>query len=219
MKLLCFGCMLFACTVMSMAQTAEPVLQPGPAARILEQASWGPTQAAIADLQSKGLANWLNEQFEATPSTIPDQPTLSIRGFGTNQNMAPLAQNFFLNAVSGPDQLRQRVAFALSEIWVVSEINAGNASAFPPLLRIFQNEAFGNYEKLMRDLTLNPALGQYLNLANNIKGSEHRGPLRVRILPASYSSSFRSARRNFTPTARLYSTAMAIRWRAMIRRP
>ena len=171
MKSLRAFCMLLACTAISTAQSASPAVASGPAVRILEQASWGPTQPAIADLQSKGLANWLNGQFSVAPSIIPDQPAVSGQTFSANQNMAPLVQNFFMNAVYGPDQLRQRVAFALSEIWVVSEVNVGNASAFPPLLRIFQNDAFGNYETLMRDLTLNPGMGQYLNLANNIKAS------------------------------------------------
>lgn len=175
MKSLRAFCVLYACTAIATAQSAAPSLASGPAVRILDQASWGPTQPAIADLQSKGLANWLNEQFSAAPSIIPDQPAVSSPSLSANQNMAPLVQNFFMNAVYGPDQLRQRVAFALSEIWVVSEVNVGNASAFPPLLRIFQSDAFGNYETLMHDLTLNPAMGQYLNLANNIKAGNSGG--------------------------------------------
>jgi uncharacterized protein (DUF1800 family) len=77
---------------------------------------------------------------------------------------------FFQNALGAPDQLRQRIAFALSEIWVVSNLELQNASAFPPLLNIFQNRAFDNYEGLMYDVTLNPAMGRYLNMANNDKG-------------------------------------------------
>ncbi|HEX4808230.1 MAG TPA: DUF1800 family protein [Bryobacteraceae bacterium] len=143
------------------------------AARILEQGSWGPTPAAIADLQSKGLGNWLNEQFSAPISSIPDQPAASVRNLAANQDMAPLVENFFTNAVWGQDQLRQRVAFALSEIWVVSQVDVANASAFPQLLRIFRDRAFGNYEDLMHDLTLNPAMGAYLNLANNTKSGQN----------------------------------------------
>ncbi|HWF47001.1 MAG TPA: DUF1800 family protein [Bryobacteraceae bacterium] len=179
MKSFCASTILLACLfaypAVSTAQGGAPILASGPAARILEQASWGPTQASIAELQAEGLPNWLNQQFNATPSTIPDLPAPSFPNLSTNQNMAPLVENFFMNAVWGPDQLRQRVAFALSEIWVVSEVNVGNASAFPPLLRIFRDRAFDNYENLMRDLTLNPAMGQYLNLANNIKAGRTGG--------------------------------------------
>ncbi len=77
--------------------------------------------------------------------------------------------------MNGPDQLRQRVAFALSEIWVVSDLEVNNASAFPPLLRLFQNDAFGNYEALMKDVSLNPAMGRFLNMVNNYKANPAKG--------------------------------------------
>jgi uncharacterized protein (DUF1800 family) len=92
-----------------------------------------------------------------------------------NANLLPVQQTFFQNALNGPDQLRQRVAFALREIWVVSQLEVENASAFPPLLRIFQNRAFDNYENLMRDVTLNPAMGHYLNMVNDDKGNPAKG--------------------------------------------
>jgi uncharacterized protein (DUF1800 family) len=78
---------------------------------------------------------------------------------------------FFQNGLNNRDQLRQRVALALSEIWVVSEVSVNNASAFPPLLRIFQKDAFANYEQLMKDVTLNPAMGKFLNMVNNVKAN------------------------------------------------
>lgn len=79
---------------------------------------------------------------------------------------------FFENALYNPDQLRQRVAFALSEIWVVSqESTIGYAAAFPPYYNIFQQDAFSPYSKLIKDVTLNPAMGRYLDMANNRKAS------------------------------------------------
>jgi uncharacterized protein (DUF1800 family) len=97
-----------------------------------------------------------------------------------------LQVNFFANALNGSDQLRQRVAFALSEIWVVSNVDLGNASAFPPILRLFQKDAFGNYETLMKDVTLNPAMGHYLDMANNNKGN----PARNTAANENYSREF-----------------------------
>ena len=70
-------------------------------------------------------------------------------------------------ALTGPDQLRQRVAWALHKIWVVSAVDIDNAGAIVTYHRVLMNGAFGNYRDLMRDVTLNPAMGRYLNMLNN----------------------------------------------------
>lgn len=176
MRLLCILSLVSICgPIGSFAQQTASGTSARSAARILEQGSWGQTPAAMEDLQSKGIGEWLNEQFGAPVSSIPDQPAASLPNLSASQDMAPLVENFFTNVVWGQDQLRQRVAFALSEIWVVSQVDVANASAFPPLLRIFRDGAFGNYEDLMHSLTLNPAMGEYLNLANNTKSGLNGG--------------------------------------------
>jgi uncharacterized protein (DUF1800 family) len=144
------------------------------AGRILEQATWGPQVGDLWALQSKGFDAWFQAQLSAPVSTYADQPLLDASG-NNNNNLAPVQVQFFQNALSGPDQLRQRVAFALSEIWVVSDLDVNNASAFPPLLRIFQNRAFDNYETLMKDVSLSPAMGRYLNMVNNDKANPAKG--------------------------------------------
>jgi uncharacterized protein (DUF1800 family) len=142
--------------------------------RILEQGSWGPGLEPSTTLSQQGFEAWFQEQVNAPVSTFADQPFYNSAG-KPNTNVGPLQVAFFQNAVSNSDQLRQRVAFALSEIWVISELEINNASSFPPLLRIFQNRAFDNYENLMRDVTLNPAMGRFLNMANNDKGNAVKG--------------------------------------------
>ncbi len=156
------------------AQTQPQLLSARAANRILDQATWGPTPASSAALQTQGFDAWFAAQVAAPISTYSDQPLSNSAG-KTNTNLAPVQVQFFQNALNGPDQLRQRVAFALSEIWVVSELELNNASAFPPLMRLFQNDALGNYETLMRDVTLNPAMGRFLNMVNNAKGSTVKG--------------------------------------------
>ena len=90
----------------------------------------------------------------------------------SNNNLAPVQAAFFQNAVTGQDQLRQRVAFALSQIWVVSATSGvSQAYAYPPYWRIFRDNAFGNYRDLIKAVTLSPAMGRYLNMANNNKGN------------------------------------------------
>ena len=79
---------------------------------------------------------------------------------------------FFQNAVTGQDQLRQRVAFALSQIWVVSSGGGvPKAYAYPPYWRLFRDNAFGSYRDVIHALTLSPAMGRYLNMANNNKAN------------------------------------------------
>lgn len=145
------------------------------AARFLDQATWGPTPATIAQLQQMGIDNWLNAQFALNTSNLPDQPILAADG-KTNTDLGPVQAAFFQNAVTGQDQLRQRVAFALSEIWVVSaQSEVHSAYAFPPYWRIFRDNAFNNYRDIIKAVSLNPAMGRYLNVANNNKANPALG--------------------------------------------
>ena len=161
------------------AQPRDPIdpillLDDRTAERFLDQATWGPTPADIQYLQLKGFTKWLNEQFLMQPSDLPDQPLLDASG-KTNTDFTPLQRAFFENAVNAPDQLRQRVAFALSEIWVVSAVTVRPAYAYAPYYRLFLQNAFGNYRDIMKALTLSPAMGTYLNMANNNKGNPAKG--------------------------------------------
>lgn len=158
----------------------HPISGSGPithaaANRILDHGTWGPTQTPDLVLETQGFDAWFRAQISAPISTFADQPLLDSNG-NTNTNLAPVQVTFFQNALSNPDQLRQRVAFALSEIWVISELGISNATAFPPYLRTLQNDAFGNYEQLMRDITLNPGMGRYLNMVDNEKATKTTSP-------------------------------------------
>ena len=144
------------------------------AARFLDQATWGPTQSSIAELEQMGIDAWLGEQFALNTSDLPDQQLLNAAG-NTNTNLAPVQAQFFQNAATGNDQLRQRVAFALSQIWVVSAVQVTNAYAYPPYWRIFRDNAFGNYRDILKAVTLNPAMGSYLSMANNNKANVAKG--------------------------------------------
>ena len=154
---------------------------PGPAlsiqatARILDEATWGPNFASFQDLSTNGLLAWIDNQVAAPLSDLPDQPRLQADGITNNNNLAPVQLAFFQNTLYGEDQLRQRVAFALTEIWVVSDLDTDNASAFAPYWRIFRDNAFTNYETLMKAITLSPAMGRYLNMVNNNKANLTKG--------------------------------------------
>jgi uncharacterized protein (DUF1800 family) len=151
-------------------QSSSQQMSASAAARFLDQATWGPTPASIAQLQQMGIDKWLNAQFALNTSDIPDQPILDSTG-KSNNTIGPVQAAFYQNTVTQPDQLRQRVAFALSQIWVVSHTGVEAAYAFPPYWRIFRDNAFGNYRDLIQAVTLSPAMGRYLNMANNHKAN------------------------------------------------
>jgi uncharacterized protein (DUF1800 family) len=137
------------------------------AARLLDQATFGPTLTDIQTVESEGLPAYLTAQFN-TPTTIePDiaatPPTLCAT------NIIPCQQaEWWQVAITGPDQLRQRVAFALSEMFVVST-NSVNARSVITFQNTLANDAFGNFLTIMHDVALSPAMGGYLNMLNSAK--------------------------------------------------
>ena len=152
------------------AATPAPRVSAQAAARFLEQASWGPTPATIARVQSIGFSTYIDEQFAKTPSTISDL----IADAKGNYSIRPAQEQFFENASRGDDQLRQRTVFALGQVWVVSAVKL-KAQAIPPYLRLLQKNAFGNFSTLMSDVTLSPAMGHYLDMVDNDKPNPKSG--------------------------------------------
>jgi uncharacterized protein (DUF1800 family) len=167
-------CCLLLISLPGFSQSTSATMTDRAAARFLDQATWGPTPESIAGLKKTGIDDWLKRQYAIKLSDLPDQPLLASNG-NSNTNLAPVTAAFFQNTVNGPDQLRQRVAFALSEIWVVSQTTVPQAYAFPPYWRIFRDNAFGSYKDIVRAVTLSPAMGTYLNMANNNKANASKG--------------------------------------------
>ena len=137
------------------------------AARLLDQATFGPTLNDINHVQLVGASAYLAEQFAAPTTMLPDiatpAPLVCVN------NTIPCEQSEWWQAVlTGNDQLRQRVAFALSEIFVVST-NSVNARALTTYHNTLANDAFGNFYTLLQDVTLSPAMGAYLNMLNSNK--------------------------------------------------
>ena len=155
--------------------TGPHILGANVAAHFLDQAAFGPDAATLDHVETVGLENYLQEQFAAPISPYPDPATT---GFGLNQVQA----RFFTNAVHGQDQLRQRVAFALSEIMVVSAVEENTPTQLVPYLGILQKDAFANFRTLMQDVTLSPTMGEYLDMRNNDKAdptTRHAGQTRT----------------------------------------
>jgi uncharacterized protein (DUF1800 family) len=137
------------------------------ATRFLDQAAFGPDPLTTAHVQAVGLEAYLNEQFAAPITPYPDP---AATGFGSGQVQA----RFFTNAVHGQDQLRQRVAFALGQIMVVSAVEENSPTQIVPYLQLLKQDAFTNFRTLMEDVTLSPTMGEYLDMRNNDKANPTR---------------------------------------------
>jgi hypothetical protein len=144
------------------------------AVRFLTQATFGASSNDIASVQSLGYSNWLSYQFSlpathaltnvlAHPYSDPTDLYQSTIWFNT----------WWQQSITAPDQLRQRVAFALSEIFVVSENGTleNHADALSSYYDMLLDNAFGNYRTLLEAVTLHPAMGMYLNVQGNNAGS------------------------------------------------
>jgi uncharacterized protein (DUF1800 family) len=147
------------------------------ATRFLEQASWGPTDADIGSVLGRGYLGWLADQFSAPISSYPAQPlwpddipaTCDDACRLVNYSMYPLQTRFYTNALYGPDQLRQRVSWALHKVVVVSGDTIPYANQMGPYLRILDQNAFGSYRDVLYQVTLNPAMGEFLNMDTSTK--------------------------------------------------
>jgi uncharacterized protein (DUF1800 family) len=158
------------------AQPASPT--PAPVAitkpeafSFLNQATFGATETDAAQLIAMGYDGWLANQL-AQPVSL-ELPHL--RSLPRPLNLQDLQRDrvdiWFRNALHGPDQLRQRVAFALTEIMVVSQVGALAQAPYSlaSYYDLLATNAFGNFRDLMEAVTLHPAMGQYLSMLGNQK--------------------------------------------------
>ena len=148
--------------------------------RFLEQSTFGPTPALIEHVRQVGLEAFLEEQFQAPASSYPTLPLYPATRDTTtcptgstcqrdNYTMYPLQNRFFVNALYGEDQLRQRVAFALHQIIVVSGVEVTQPSWMAPYLQALDRHAFGSYRALLYEISRNPAMGNYLDINGNTR--------------------------------------------------
>ena len=144
------------------------------AARFADQVSFGATPALVAEIQAKGYARWIDDQFALPVSTIDAKPIK----FLNNDNQAQREFDWryhnmqLASAVVGsPDQLRHRVSFALSQYITIS---LRKADTYGGLLyaNLLQEHAFGNYGSLIRAVTISPAMGEFLDNISNRPKSE-----------------------------------------------
>ena len=175
----------------------QPVVSPEDASRFLQQATFGATDADIRHLSMIGYPAWLNEQFTMSPT--PQEPFVEQSVILNNPpcaasnvkcNAALFVQNsgdeiyvqdaFWQQSLAANDQLRQRVKFALSELFVISSESNFGVQSMPRgeanYYDLLGKDAFGNFRQLLEDVTLNPMMGQFLSMLGNDKGNATTDP-------------------------------------------
>lgn len=175
-----------------------PIVSPNDAARFLEQATFGATDADIRNVSLNGFQWWLNQQF-AMPVTSTE-PSVEQAVIVNNPpcasgdvkcNAALFVQNnqnenlvqglsFWEPSLTAPDELRQRVKYALSQLFVISSDNTTSIQNMPRggagYYDMLGADAFGNFRQLLQDVTLSPMMGQFLSMLGNDKGNATTDP-------------------------------------------
>jgi len=144
------------------------------ASKLLSQATFGATRAQIESTRATGLSAWVDQQL-AAPRSTPHLEWLRSKGwenFDDRFSQQALDYTVWRKFITSPDQLRQRVVYALSQIFVVS-IDSIDAEFQPfsvgNLLDIFDANAFGSYRTLLEQVTLSPVMGRYLSMMGSRK--------------------------------------------------
>ena len=164
------------------------------AIRFLTQATFGPTDALVDQVLQIGIPAFLEQQLNAPTSSYPALPYVPFQAPDTckpdgskpatdpvnicardNYTLFLVQLRFLQNALTGQDQLRQRVAFALSQIHVVSGVEINHAYGMARYQQMLLDNAFGNFRDLLYSVTLSPVMGRYLDMANNDKPDPVRG--------------------------------------------
>ncbi len=157
--------------------------------RFLTQATFGPTTASLDQVRASGFRNWLTAHMQATGANYSRYSaaihTASLRDFCGQYafpsaylrdhcwqeyySAEPLSREFYRNALYGTDQLRQRVALALGQIFVVSNSEVEGTYGHRDYQQMLLDRSFGNFRDTMMAVTKSPVMGEYLNMVNNGK--------------------------------------------------
>ncbi|MGY4831309.1 DUF1800 domain-containing protein [Sphaerotilaceae bacterium SBD11-9] len=160
------------------AASGEPAGPPptqAEAARFLAQATYGPTEASINALTQSSYSAWLNDQFNQARvphRTYVDQKAADLSAAGSSVSPTNFRESYWRQALTGPDQLRQRAAFALSQIFVISFVDgtlANQTRGVTSYYDMLAEKAFGNYRDLLESVSLHPMMGVYLTSLRNQK--------------------------------------------------
>jgi uncharacterized protein (DUF1800 family) len=141
----------------------------------LDEATFGPKPAEVQRVTTAGYEAWIDEQLVAPPTfhlpVVQQIFTTNPPPTGQPQPQVDRVDAWFRAALNGQDPLRQRVAYALSQILVASDVGAlrTQPQALAYYYDVLVRHAFGNFRDLLEDVTLSPAMGVYLSMLGNQK--------------------------------------------------
>ncbi len=153
---------------------APAPIAPAEAARFLQQAQFSCSDADVAQVQSQGYAAWLDTQMNV-PISTSGWDWLLAQGYNRVDVVFNGQYTDFMvwnQLITAPDALRKRLALAWSEIMVVSAVGIDGESpsfAMAAYWDVLNGHVFGNYRQLLEAVTLNPAMGSYLNMRGSLK--------------------------------------------------
>lgn len=141
------------------------------AARFAEQAAFGATPALIAELRAKGFERWIDEQMAMPFVPIDITPIEAVYAVGQNDRVPDALISYpdteiMRLALAGPDQLRLRTMWSLSQ-FIVAARTKGEAPGQLVWINLLYRNAFGKYDELLREASLNPHMGHYLDNDQN----------------------------------------------------
>jgi uncharacterized protein (DUF1800 family) len=166
-----------AAVAVTVAGPAAPVdAQTRDAARFLTQATFGMRGIEEIDaLKAQGYEAWLASQF-AMPAASHVQYVNDRKAAGEKAHEERAYEAIWQQWLFEPAQLRARMSFALSEIFVISNIAPDlDTYAMASYMDMLNRNAFGNYRQLLEDVTLHPAMGYYLNMIGSRKADAAKG--------------------------------------------
>ncbi|AXC16056.1 hypothetical protein ACPOL_6846 (plasmid) [Acidisarcina polymorpha] len=151
------------------------------AARILDQTTFGPTDSLIQHVQQEGIEAWLSEQFKAPQTVLA--PVYANHPSYCSAAIYCTESEWYKAGLTGNDQLRQRVAFALSELYVISAFPITGVGV-TPYINMLAKDSFTNWHQIMTDVTLSPAMGIYLDMLDS------HSPTGTEIADENYAREF-----------------------------
>jgi len=139
------------------------------ASRFLVQTTFGPTSESIQEVMDKGMTGWFTDQLAVPPTITRSEMFRSGQPIGATY----WRHGWWRSVLGGEDQLRHRMAYALSQIFVVNNepgtVIGDNAITHAEYFDPFVREAFGNYRDVLEHVTYSPSMGFYLSHLNNRK--------------------------------------------------
>lgn len=178
-KIALFTALLSACGTQESTTTSDfehPTSEQS--SRILAQGTFGPNLAEVERLKAMGTSAWFNEQF-AKPQSLHFTYLNLAQNSGQTLSENQFLESFWKQAIRGDDQLRQRVTFALSQIFVISFQNDTLATMPRGVASYYDTlgaHAFGNFRNLLEAVTKHPMMGIYLSSLRNQKTVGARVP-------------------------------------------